>query len=112
MLSYKNEHYLIKREQRSESGYMYKQEIIHYLMKKKIRAIFTIGSSFYFVCCKDYDKNLDVYSSNKYWSFGDIHYKLGMDRAILPNSVRTFDFHIVSNKTVDKNNQTKDDGTK
>lgn len=92
MLSYKNEHYLIKRDEKVRSGLVYKQEIIKYLMKKKIRAIFTTMSSFYFVCCKDYDKNLDLYSSHKCWSMGDTHYKLGFDRAILPNSIRTFDF--------------------
>ena len=97
LLAYKSENIMIQRDKAAYGGY-YEQRNLSYLTSKKIRKIATFGCNFYFVCCKDYDKNLDILCSRSKWSTkaGKI-YKLGLDRSILPNTVRTFDLKVYKN---------------
>lgn len=107
LLAYKNENYVIRRDKASQSGH-FEQRNLKYLTRKKIRYISTSGCNFFFVCCKEYDKNLDVISSKSSWSTREKMYKIGLDRGILPNSVRTFDLKIFNNPNPNEKNN---DGT-
>ena len=73
----------------------YYQEELNLIKGKYVKHILTIGPDFYIICCKDYDKDLDVYCTSKEWMNKHRHYKLSIDRRIEPNSMRVFDCFIM-----------------
>ena len=80
---------------------------MNWLNKKKIKRILTHEHDFYIVCCKDYDKDLDILSTQKEWNHhsGNI-FKVSIERQIEPDAIRAFDLVIIDQ--FDKREQ--DDG--
>ena len=76
---------------------MFSQERMNFLNKKKIKKIINHVHDFYIVCCKDYDKDLDILSTRNEWNNkaeGKI-YKVSIERQIEPDAIRAFDMVII-----------------
>ena len=70
---------------------------MNFLNKKRIKKIITHVHDFYIVCCKDYDKDLDILSTRNEWNNktdGKI-YKVSIERQIEPDAIRAFDLVII-----------------
>jgi hypothetical protein len=78
--------------QEYRNGMCYQEELL-YLKKKNVRSILPVGEDFYIICCKGYDKDLDVYCTR--WVNKYRYYKVSIDRRIEPNSIRVFDSYIL-----------------
>ena len=65
------------------------QEELLFMKKKIMLSILCMKDHFLIVCCKDYDKDLDVYSTK--WQTKERFYKLSIDRRIEPDCIRVFD---------------------
>lgn len=65
MVCYENDNFLLSRKSLSER---FSQEKMSLAKDKKIKKIVTHGKDFYIVCCKDYDKELDIISSRESWN--------------------------------------------
>jgi hypothetical protein len=85
------------------NGETYQQEL-RFLKKKMVQYILTVGNDFYIVCCKEYDKDLDVYSTR--WQTKLKLFKLGIDRRIEPNCIRVFDTILYEGNSYLKTNST------
>ena len=70
------------------------QEELLFMKKKIMQSILCMKDHFLIVCCKDYDKDLDVYSTK--WKTKERFYKLSIDRRIEPDCIRVFDTYYQS----------------
>jgi len=62
------------------------QNSLIWLNGKQIRSITSYKEQFLFVCCKEYDRDIDIMSSH----LSD--FKISIKRKIEPNTLRVFDF--------------------
>ena len=62
------------------------QNSLIWLNGKQIRSIVSYQDQFLFVCCKEYDRDIDIMSSH----LSD--FKVSIKRKIEPNTLRVFDF--------------------
>jgi len=65
--------------------YEYTQKVIPQLLHKDVTFLLNLGSHFFFVCNKEYDRNLTVIHSN------EEEFKLKVPRRIEPGILQTFD---------------------
>ena len=68
---------------------------MNFLDNKKIKRIIIHEHDFYIICCKDYDKDLDILSTRKEWNRSGKCYKVSIDRQIEPDAIRAFDMVII-----------------
>jgi hypothetical protein len=80
-------------EEKYEGGGYHQQEL-NFIKGKYVQKIKPVGSDFFIICCKNYDKDLDIYCTKPEWMNKLRHYKLSIDRRIEPNSIRVFDCEI------------------
>ena len=82
----KGENYMLKSTKDRKGKLSYEQTTIACLRNKIIRCIMHGGQSdFIFICCNEYDKDLDIRSSM------DEDFDIGIDRRIEPNSIGVLD---------------------
>ena len=73
------------------------QERMLMVKDKTIKKIITHGNDFYIVCCKDYDKDLEIISTKDSWSNRiDKTFRISVKRLIEPNEIRAFDLLVVN----------------
>jgi hypothetical protein len=75
---YENDNFLVSRNPMTGE---FTQERMQLSNEKKIKKIITHGNDFYIVCCKDYDKELDIISTRSNWSYvRDKQFKVSIRR--------------------------------
>jgi hypothetical protein len=81
-----SENFLLKHSDNDMDGVDYDQTSLSWLKGKVIRRIIYAGPShFFFVCCKHYDRDLDIQSSLL------STFKISIKRRISPNSISVLD---------------------
>ena len=77
----KSENYLLSK---GEDG-LFHQSSLGWLKGKIVRNITSSGPHFFFVCCKDYDRDLDIMCSSQK------EFKISIPRAIEPGIITALD---------------------